>query len=301
MGNKMAREGFTLVELLVVIAVIALLMAILMPALARVRVIANRMVCGSHLASIGKGIMMYASDSRERYPVSGLTNCSWSAAARITNFMAKERKDAFADGRATITSCFYLLVRFGELSPSIFVCPDDADTKEFELPKQVKEYRQLWDFGDNPGVCVSYSYHQPFSIYRLSASSSHGSPMCADRNPYLDKNAAEYITVNMTGSGSSRWAPVKFVEDEYSDPDYTGNCAAHQRKAQNVLYNDGHVEAEQYPNVGYNNDNIWRSWPNSKPSAYDMQVGGVYPRQGVASPMGKDDACLVNDRNDIAE
>jgi len=297
----MKRKGFTLVELLVVIAIIAVLMAILMPSLARVRVIANRMSCGSHLASIGKAMTMYSSDSRDKYPVSGLSNSTWSTTGAIAAYTAKDRKDAFAGGQATITSCFYLLVRFGDLTPAIFNCPDDADVKEYRLPTQIKEYRQIWDFGDNPGANVSYSYQQPFSTYALTASSSPGSPLCAERNPYLDKNAADYISVNTAGSGSARLSAVKMSDGEYSDPDLTGNAAAHQRKAQNVLFNDGHVDAKPYPNVGYNYDNIWRAWNSVKPSAEEMQVGGAYPRQGAASPKGKDDACLVNERNDNKE
>ena len=64
----MKRKGFTLVELLVVIAIIALLMSILMPALAKVRALAQRVVCGSHLASIGKQMMVYANDYSDKYP-----------------------------------------------------------------------------------------------------------------------------------------------------------------------------------------------------------------------------------------
>jgi len=64
----MLRRAFTLVELLVVIAVIRLLLAILLPAMQRARILAKRVQCAANLKQIGVGVDMYSSDNRGYMP-----------------------------------------------------------------------------------------------------------------------------------------------------------------------------------------------------------------------------------------
>jgi prepilin-type N-terminal cleavage/methylation domain-containing protein/prepilin-type processing-associated H-X9-DG protein len=62
------RPAFTLVELLVVVAIIALLIAILLPSLNKAREAGRSVVCMTHLKQIGQAILMYAGDNNQTLP-----------------------------------------------------------------------------------------------------------------------------------------------------------------------------------------------------------------------------------------
>ena len=67
----MKKKGFTLIELLVVIAIIAMLLAILMPALNKVKKIAQRVVCGTNLKGLGTAQSVYSNDYEDQFAKQG--------------------------------------------------------------------------------------------------------------------------------------------------------------------------------------------------------------------------------------
>jgi prepilin-type N-terminal cleavage/methylation domain-containing protein len=267
---KRKRKGFTLVELLVVIAIIALLMGILMPALARVRQIAFRMVCGSNLSGIGRAMLIYTNDYDNDLPRAGYTGTIW--ADQIPRWDGADRAIAYTGttpftggnpGAATISASLYLLVKFAEVTPKSYVCKGESTRKAFKasdyqaystIPNMEDE--EAWDFGPtntsglSPTNHCSYSYHMPYNQHFLSvASSEPGMAVAADRNPWLDPDT---LTDQYVWNDHSKTTGMEIIK-RYQK----GNAGAHQREGQNVLFMDNHVYFENTASCGIDEDNIY--------------------------------------------
>jgi len=67
--ERSGQRGFTLVELLVVIGIIAVLIAILLPTLSKARQQANTTKCLSNLRQIGQAFHLYATAYKDAWPV----------------------------------------------------------------------------------------------------------------------------------------------------------------------------------------------------------------------------------------
>ncbi len=68
--KALAARAFTLIDVLVTLAVVALLIGIMLPGMGRVREIARQVVCRSNLRQLGLGLMLYADTSRDQLPYS---------------------------------------------------------------------------------------------------------------------------------------------------------------------------------------------------------------------------------------
>src|ERR1043165_5847988 len=67
--NDRRHHGFTLLEILVVTAIIAVLLVIFVPAYSRSRAEARRMLCANNLIQIHRAMMMYAENNHSTFPV----------------------------------------------------------------------------------------------------------------------------------------------------------------------------------------------------------------------------------------
>jgi prepilin-type N-terminal cleavage/methylation domain-containing protein/prepilin-type processing-associated H-X9-DG protein len=106
--SRPCRCAFTLAELLVVIGIIAIIIAIMLPALARAREYSKRAACLSNLRSLGHAMLMYANENRGWLP-NGNAPGMWTDYAGANRIMTE-----FSDRYVKAAGVFY--------------CPSDADS-----------------------------------------------------------------------------------------------------------------------------------------------------------------------------
>ena len=256
MSGRAKSKQFSPIEVLVVFLACLFVIAIIVPAAQMSRFEEYRIKCADNLSQIGRAMLLYANDYEDELPRAGGRTSIW--APTIPNWLAFNRYSAYgmaadgSGGSASISSCFYLLVKYAEVTPGTFVCPGDEGTTEF-IPEDYaagdSNLIDLWDFGPRPSRHCSYAYHMPFGFYALTTSSEPGMAVAADRNPLMDSLAAV----------AKPW-PGLYNPDGGRESVKYGNAIAHEEEGQNVLFLDGHVSFEDHSFCGVNNDNIYTFW-----------------------------------------
>ena len=155
--------GFTLIEMLVVIAIIAILAAFLFPALSQARKMAHRSTCMTNLKQIGYALKMYLSDHNNFFPpVTGDPGGTW------------QKK-----GFGWISETFY----FPYLNTyEVFHCP--AQKKDLRVELGSDGYRHA--FAGNSNHWATYEYNNNLSC------SDPNAPKSASSRNVTDPTVAAY-------------------------------------------------------------------------------------------------------------
>jgi len=106
-GATFKRRGFTLVELLIVVGIIALLIGLLLPALNKSREQAKQTTCLANLRSLGQSLFVYANSNRDRLP----------------NHNPPLDWVSYAGSNSAMISFYKYYVK----SPGVFWCPSDIN------------------------------------------------------------------------------------------------------------------------------------------------------------------------------
>jgi prepilin-type N-terminal cleavage/methylation domain-containing protein/prepilin-type processing-associated H-X9-DG protein len=282
-------KGFTLVELLVVIGIIALLISILLPSLNRARETANRVKCASNLRQIGQAILLYTNDSKGPYPrtlytgtvtVSGAQNNLWDTGFAVGGGGTSGTSgytDPFSGSTiANTASCFtnnvpealFLLIRTEDITSAVFICPSSNASADVYGGGTNTALNQI-DF-TNIANNLSYSYANPYpnnyalgSGYKMVAGLEPTFAVAADINPGTTGNGVNdnVLAPNTSSSGQAM---------------QVGNSNNHGKQGENILFGDGHVEFDNNPFSGTDRDNVYSSGGATWGTSYQDLVASPY-------------------------
>jgi len=213
------RAGFTLVELLVVIGIIALLISILLPAMRKAREAASIVTCASNLKQIGIGMHMYANENRGVIPNHGDAHPILGAWTWWPGLLEPYVAGKPLDTSPTTTGI-----------SRAFLCPSDE--------------MSLGDYNGPRPSATSYGIN--FVLYTglgFPSYQKHGVRLAAMRRSTETMYVSEHRKRFPTGSALyvvNGQYPVVYPSVDGAD---FGLLGSYHGKVVNALFLDGHVES----------------------------------------------------------
>jgi prepilin-type N-terminal cleavage/methylation domain-containing protein/prepilin-type processing-associated H-X9-DG protein len=246
--------GFTLVELLVVVGIIAILISILLPALNRARDKARAVQCASNMRQLFVYSAMFAQDNKGRLPRPGL-NDPPSPQVDLTTPWAQD-----SPGRANFTSgCFWKYIPDGQARRELILCPGDNG--------ELVRYGALTPVAGD-GRNMSYSLNSNISPDPPGDVSKFGMPLGVVKNASMKIMWFEEIGPNdlwcldpinnEDDTPSGRHAGQKFQNALRTGNRNTAEYRAWLKAGRgNHCFFDGHVELMAPGDIIKNNPRYW--------------------------------------------
>ena len=240
---RLIGGGFTVVELLVVIGIIALLVAILLPALNKARQAAAAVQCQANMRQIGMAIRGFANDHRDRA-------CGDAQATGGVRWFEILNREYFKQPISTPT--VGTRISIGVMASNTLGCPAFQTSITSGRAFAINDLVQGGTISaSNPGGPYGLDVQPPTSIEPSYTRYRLGAKLSQFRSPSNKFLVVEHEHNNDTVGASFPYTDayaVWHVGDSASDPAWSGKSGAyafrHNKYTQcNVLFIDGHVDA----------------------------------------------------------